>query len=268
MNMGQNSKHPQLVGMVHLPALPGSPRSELSIAAIEAASIGEARVLAEAGFDACIVENFGDAPFHGDAVEPITIAALTRIACSLRREFPELGLGINVLRNDASAALSIATASDSQFIRVNVHVGTTATDQGVLHGQAARTMRLRRALQAPVQVWGDVHVKHGRSLTHEQIEQEALDCVHRGLADALIVSGSGTGTETRLEDLQRVCALQLGVPVYVGSGITADNVQEYLGVADGVIVGTALKEGGRTLAPVDVERARSLVAKARKVSKV
>ncbi len=267
MNQSQNPQSARLVGMLHMPALPGAPRSELSIAAIEALAIREAGMLAEAGFDACILENFGDAPFHGDAVDPVTIASITRVACALRREFPELGLGINVLRNDASAALSIASASEAQFIRVNVHVGTTATDQGVLHGQAARTMRMRRALQSSVQVWGDVHVKHGRSLTHEQIEQEAEDCVHRGLADALIVSGSGTGKETRLEDLRSVCALRLGVPVFVGSGITIDNVQEYLAVADGVIVGTALKEDGRTLAPVDADRARKLVAKARSVSK-
>jgi membrane complex biogenesis BtpA family protein len=181
--------------MLHLPALPGSPQAQHSLQQIESMLLEEASLLVETGFDACIVENFGDTPFFGERVAPITIASMTRLIASLRRAQPGLLTGVNVLRNDARAALAVATACEASFIRVNVHVGTTATDQGVLEGRAAQTMRLRRELQANVQVWADVHVKHGRSLTHEHIEQEALDCVHRGGADAIIVSGHGTGQE-------------------------------------------------------------------------
>jgi membrane complex biogenesis BtpA family protein len=246
--------------MLHLPALPGSPQAQHSLQQIESMLLEEASLLVETGFDACIVENFGDTPFFGERVAPITIASMTRLIASLRRAQPGLLTGVNVLRNDARAALAVATACEASFIRVNVHVGTTATDQGVLEGRAAQTMRLRRELQANVQVWADVHVKHGRSLTHEHIEQEALDCVHRGGADAIIVSGHGTGQEASLAELQRVRDLHLGVPVYVGSGVRRDNVQGYLAVANGVIVGTDLKEGGVTGARLDVARARELVA--------
>ena len=249
--------------MLHLPALPGAPHAQQSLEQIETAVLKETSVLVDAGFDACILENFGDAPFFGATVPAITVACMSRLAASIRRSQPSLQLGINILRNDAGAALCVATACAASFIRVNVHVGATATDQGVLEGRAAQTMRLRRELQSRVQVWADVHVKHGRSLTHERIEQEALDCVHRGGADAIIVSGSGTGAETSLEELQRVRELRLAVPVYVGSGVTCDNVQRYLSVADGVIVGTALKEGGVTRAPLAVDRVRELVARAR-----
>lgn len=249
--------------MLHLPALPGAPQADASLDEIEVRVLAEARLLSDAGFDACILENFGDAPFFGDAVPPITIASMTRIASHVRRELPALQLGINVLRNDARAALSVATACQASFIRVNVHIGSTATDQGVLEGKAAHTMRLRRELQCTVQVWADVHVKHGRSLTHERIEQEALDCVHRGHAEALIVSGSGTGAQTDLDDVRRVQELNLGVPVYVGSGARNDNVAQILSVADGVIVGTALKQDGRSTAALDADRVHGFVTQAR-----
>jgi hypothetical protein len=251
-----------LVGMLHLPALPGSPLGRSSLDAIEKLVLADARSLAEAGFDAAIVENYGDVPFHKDRVEAVTVASMTRLAVAVRGAAPKLRLGVNVLRNDAASALAIAAVAGAGFIRVNVHVGATATDQGVIEGRAAATLRLRAALGADVEIWSDVHVKHGKSLAHDSIEAEAEDAVYRGLADALIVSGRATGEPASLDEIRRVKALGLA-PVHVGSGVTAQNVLEVLASADGVIVGTAIKEGGRTASPVDFERARRFVEIAR-----
>lgn len=254
-----------LVGMVHLPALPGSPRAALAVDVIETQAVAEARVLAGAGFQACIVENFGDAPFHGSVVEPVTVAVMSRVVAAMRRELPALVVGVNVLRNDAAAALAVAAATGAAFVRVNVHVGATATDQGILEGRAAETLRLRQRLGRGIAIWADVHVKHGRSLAHESIADEARDAVLRGLADALIVTGSGTGWATGVDDLRNVRALELGVPVYVGSGVTEQSLDLYLREADGVIVGSAIEQGGRAGAPLDPERAHRFVATARKI---
>jgi membrane complex biogenesis BtpA family protein len=252
-----------LVGMVHLPALPGSPGCSMSMHDIETAALGEARILAEAGFDAVVVENFGDVPFRGECVEPVTVAAMTRIVCSLRRELPALRLGVNVLRNDARAALSIATAAQAAFVRINVHVGAAATDQGILQGHADESLRLRRELGADVAIWADVHVKHGRSLAHESVADEARDAVERGLADAIIVTGRGTGWSTDIDEIRSVRALQLGVPLLVGSGVTAQSLDLYLRESDGVIVGSALKAGGKAQGLLDEEKARRFVTAAR-----
>ncbi len=252
-----------LVGMLHLPPLPGSPRGRSSLDAIEKLLLADARALAEAGFDAAIVENYGDVPFHKDRVEPSTVAAMTRLAATVRGAAGGMTLGINVLRNDAASALAVAFAGGAEFIRVNVHVGATATDQGVIEGRAAETLRLRAALGADVEIWSDVHVKHGTSLAHSSIEGEAEDAVLRGLADALIVSGRATGEPASLDEVRRVKALALEAPVYVGSGVTEGNVREVLACSDGVIVGTALKEEGRTANPVDRGRALRFVEKAR-----
>jgi len=252
-----------LVGMLHLPPLPGSPLGRWSLDSIEERVLADARVLSEAAFDAAILENYGDVPFFKDRVDPVTVASMSRLAVAVRGEAGGLRLGINVLRNDAASALAVAFATGADFIRVNVHVGATATDQGVIEGRAADTLRLRAALGADVAIWSDVHVKHGRSLAHPSIEGEAEDAVLRGLADALIVSGRATGEPASLEEIRRVKALDLGVPVYVGSGVTEENATEILASSDGVIVGTALKEGGRTASPIDRDRARRFVERLR-----
>ena len=256
----------RLIGMVHLPPLPGSPRHHVSMSEIEARAVVEARGLHDAGFDSCIVENFGDAPFHKDQVEPVTIAAMARVVGAVRRELPELRVGVNVLRNDAAAALAVATAADAHFIRVNVHVGATATDQGIVEGRAAQTVRERRAFDAPIQIWADVYVKHGRNLSHASIEDEARDAVERGLANALVVTGRGTGRPTDTADLHAVANLGLSVPVYVGSGVTHENVASLLKECDGVIVGSSLKSGGHAENPLDIERARRFVNAARQTA--
>jgi membrane complex biogenesis BtpA family protein len=253
-----------LIGMLHLPPLPGAPRSTQSMDEIEAGTLDEARLLDEAGFDGCIVENYGDVPFHKDTVEPVTVAAMARVVAAVRRAVPRLRVGVNVLRNDARAALSIAAAGGAHFVRINVHVGATATDQGILEGRAAESLRLRRSLGAEIEIWADVHVKHGRSLAHADIGREAEDAARRGLADALIVSGAGTGWATDVDDVRTVSGLGLGLPVLVGSGVTVGSVGLFLKTADGVIVGTALKHAGDTTAAIDPERAHRLVEAARR----
>jgi membrane complex biogenesis BtpA family protein len=133
----------------------------------------------------------------------------------------------------------------------------------VIEGRAAETLRLRRALGAALQIWADVHVKHGQPLSHATVAREAEDAVHRGLADAVIVSGPGTGAETDAQDLRAVAALRLGVPIFVGSGLTPENCGALLAIADGAIVGSTLKRGGNATAALDPDRLRSFMAAAR-----
>jgi membrane complex biogenesis BtpA family protein len=131
----------RLLGVIHLPPLPGSPRFGGDFGAVLGAAARDARALVEGGFDGIIVENFGDAPFVPDAVAPITIASMTACALAVRAEAPLLALGINVLRNDAEAALAIAIACGASMIRVNVHTGSRVTDQGLIEGRAHGTPR-------------------------------------------------------------------------------------------------------------------------------
>jgi uncharacterized protein len=247
-----------LIGMVHLLPLPGSPRWGGSVDEVLARARADAGALVEGGLDGILVENFLDAPFFGEEVPPETVAAMTRaaavvVACS------RVPVGVNVLRNDARSALGVAVAVGAAFVRVNVHVGTMWTDQGVLEGRAAMTLRARAALGAQVAILADVLVKHATPPAGLTVEAAAADTWSRGLADALVVSGVGTGRETDLDRVARARAGAPDAPVLVGSGVTPGTVARVLQVADGAIVGSALSRDGRAGLGVDPARVRALV---------
>ncbi len=258
-----SGRGPALIGMVHLRPLPGAPRFEGRLSDVVDAAVREASALRRAGFDAIMVENFGDVPFYKSSLPPETIAALTRCALAVREETGDLPLGINALRNDGHTALAIAAVVEGAFIRVNVLTGAMLTDQGLIEGEAASILRRRAALAPHVAIIADVFVKHATPLAQSmgpdgvdlrQLAQVAIDTALRGGADALIVSGSGTGSATDPVRLAVVRQAVTEVPVLVGSGTTTASLGALL--ADGFIIGTALKVGSE----VDEERARMFVS--------
>lgn len=264
MDVDFDSERP-VVGMVHLRALPGAPDFE-SREAIRQAMLRDARRLEAGGVDGLMVENFGDAPFYADDVPKHVVASMAALVADLRRG-TDLPVGVNVLRNDAAAALSVAAAAGASFVRVNVHTSARLTDQGVVTGRAAETVRLRDRLDADVAILADVDVKHSAPLAERPLPEEVAELVERGHADGIVASGAGTGEETDADHLEAVVdardATGADAPVFVGSGVTRETVGETLDLADGVVVGTALKEAGETTAPVDEERVRAVVAAAR-----
>ena len=243
-------------GMIHLAALPGAPLFTSMEEVLEAA-LRDARGIAEGGADGLIFENFGDRPFTKGRVEAETVAAMTRVVTEVVRAVP-MPFGVNVLRNDARSAVAIAAATGAAFIRVNVHSGAMLTDQGLIEGDAFATMRLRQALAPRLAVFADHLVKHATPLGEVDPIQSAKDLRLRGLADALIVSGAETGAAAdprRLETLRHALG---DAPLLLGSGLTEDNAASFA-EADGAIVGTSIKRGGRLDEPVDARRVARLV---------
>jgi len=246
---------PRLVGMVHLLPLPGSPGYQGSMHAVIDTAVSDATALASAGFPALMIENFGDTPFYADSVPAETVAAMTMAAQAVV-EATALPFGVNVLRNDLLSALGVAVATDAAFARVNVLTGLMYTDQGPIVGQAAQALRKRQALAPDVEIWADVMVKHSAAPFGVDARQAASDTVERGLADAVIVSGSGTGAEP---DIHETTIIRAAVPaetrVVIGSGASVDNLSRLLNVADSVIVGSAIKVDGAANNRVDPIRA-------------
>ncbi len=253
-----------VIGVIHLLPLPGAPRFGGPMAPIFDHALAELDALTSGGVDGVIVENFHDAPFYPTNVPAETIAAIAAIA----REIvvaSDVPVGVNVLRNDAGAAVAIATATGATFIRVNVHTSVMVSEQGLLVGASHETLRLRAALKSRVAIFADVSVKHAAPLADRGLVTHAIDAAERGLADALIVSGERTGSATAISDVNLV-AEHTALPVLVGSGATADSVSAILAHADGVIVGTHFKRGGVVTEPVDPQRVARFVANARAVA--
>jgi membrane complex biogenesis BtpA family protein len=246
--------------MLHLLPLPGSPRFGGQMPEVLERLLHDAEALTEGGMHGLLLENFGDAPFCPQRVSPEVVAGMTKLAIEVRQRF-DLPLGVNVLRNDGRSALAIAQASGADFIRVNVLCGARVTDQGIIQGIAHELLRDRALLGAGrVKIVADVNVKHSVSLGPPRpIEDEVTDTIQRGGANAVIVSGSGTGQATDLDEVRRVKAAAGDMPVFVGSGVTAETISDYLPHADGFIVGTALKRDGAVTRPVDPARVKTLL---------
>ncbi len=246
------------IGVIHLPPLPGSPRWAGALSPVLEQAEREARTLEQGGANGIIVENFGDAPFRIGRVEPETVAAMTR-AVALVCRTTSLPVGVNMLRSDALSALAVAVAAGARFIRVNVHYGTLAADEGLVTGEAFATLRRRRLLAADqagaeVAILADVLVKHAVPLGEVDLGLLARETAYRGLADGLIVTGPVTGLPAEPADVALVRRAVPDRPLLVGSGVDAANAARFLDHADGAIVGTSLKKDGVITNPVDLAR--------------
>ena len=250
-----------VIGMLHLPALPGSPLFGGSMDRILEGLLRDAKVLAEGGVHGLMMENFGDVPFYPGRVPAMVVAHVTALAVDVRRAAPNVPLGINILRNDGQSALAVAHAVGAQYIRVNVLCGARVTDQGVIQGIAHDLLRERAILGASdsIRILADVDVKHSAPLAPRALPDEVDDTIERGLADGLIVSGAGTGKATDPAHVAAVKETARDVPVLIGSGASVDTVESYLPHCDGFIVGTAFKRDGIASNEVDVARVREFV---------
>lgn len=249
---------PKCVGMVHLLPLPGGPHTSPGLVRVRERALLDASRLVAGGVDAILVENFGDAPFAADTVEPFTVSAMTDIVGAIRQAFPEAPVGVNVLRNDGRAAMAIAATTGASFIRVNVWVGTMATDQGLITGKAREILMQRKRLNASVEVLADVHVKHAVPLGPMSLVDTAKDTFLRGRADGLIFTGSGTGSPTDLSEIASIRHALPKAPLWVGSGVTPETLPSNV---DGVIVGTWLHEESDLTRPIDQDRVAHLVGR-------
>jgi len=250
-----------LIGVVHLRPMPGDPayRGGGFEGVLEAAA-RDAEALVEGGVAAMIVENFGSVPFPKGTREqptpPHQLALLTLAVRACRR----LGVpvGVNVLRNDALGAIGLAAAAGASFVRVNVHVGAYVTDQGLIEGRAFETLRYRRSLDAGgVQIFADVRVKHAVPLAPLPLAAEVSDALGRGMADAVVLTGSATGDPVSAGALREAREAAPGATLVIGSGMSPERAA-LAELAEAAIVGTWLKRGGLVHEPVDPERVRRL----------
>lgn len=250
-----------LIGMVHVGALPGTPGAGRSVAQLARGAAEEARVLADAGFDAVMIENMHDRPYVVGPHGPEIVAAMTRVADEVRRAVPRLPLGVQVLASGEREALAVALAVGGAFVRCENFVFAHVADEGLMERACAGPLlRYRRAIGAEgVRVIADVKKKHAsHAITADVDLEEAARAAEFFGAEGVVVTGVRTGDPARVEDVRaarRGCA----VPVLVGSGVTPANVPMLLAHADALIVGSFIKTGGVWSEPVDPARCAEIV---------
>lgn len=250
-----------VIGVVHLAPLPGSPRHEGgSIEAIYERGLADAAAYLAGGCDGVIVENHGDIPFSkpGD-IGPETPAYMAVVSDRIRRTLGK-PIGINILANAAIPALATASAAGAAFVRVNQWANAYVANEGILEGEAARAMRYRASLRANgIRIFADAHVKHGAHaiVADRPVEEQVRDLAFFD-ADAIIATGQRTGHSADLDYIRMIKSAS-HLPTLVGSGVTPDNVNDILGIVDGVIVASSLKHDGVWWNAVDPARVTAFV---------
>jgi membrane complex biogenesis BtpA family protein len=222
------------------------------------AAVADARALAEAGFDAAILQNTHDLP--ATATAPVeTVAFLSAIGRELRHAVP-LALGVNILKNDAEGGLAVAAAIGAPFVRLKVYVGAAVGAEGLLTPSAPAALRMRQRLRTDTELWVDLFDRTSAPLVPQPLSQLAEWVMKFGDASAMLVTGASMSESIQM--IHAVHAVAPGFPVIIGGGVTHTNVAEALRHADGVIVGSALEERPFT-GPVSAEKARAFVRVAR-----
>jgi uncharacterized protein len=252
-----------VIGMIHVGALPGTPAGRLPLAKIIDAAVREAKTYRDAGLDGIALENMHDVPYLRGSVGPEIVAAMTLLAQAVKTEFRGV-TGIQILAAANREALAVAHAASLDWVRVEGFAFAHVADEGFINSGAAELLRYRRQIGAEkIQVWADIKKKHAaHALTADVSLGETAAAVEFMRADALIVTGTATGKPPSRADVIEAKA-HSKLPVLLGSGVDAANIAQFLPVADGFIIGSAFKQGGRWQNPVDPARVRAFMKKAR-----
>ena len=254
-----------LIGMVHVGALPGTPRAVLSVEELVKEALRDVWALAEGGCEAILVENMHDVPYLKREVGPEVVASMTAV-CRAINEATNLPCGVQVLAGANEAALAVALAAGMDFVRAEGFVFGHVADEGWMDACAGPLLRYRKQIGAEhIAVWADLKKKHAaHAMTADVSLAETVKAAEFFGADAVIVTGEATGRETSTADLSSARGATK-LPVIVGSGVTAENAASMLQHADAVIVGSALKKDGHWTAPVDLDRVKAVAAAVRAV---
>jgi membrane complex biogenesis BtpA family protein len=253
-----------VIAMIHVGALPGTPASHATMRELEAQAVAECAVYREAGVHGVMLENMHDVPYLRGGVGPEITAAMTVLAMAVKAA-SGLPCGIQVLAGANHEALAVAHAAGLDFVRVEGFAFAHVADEGIIQSSAASLLRFRRQIGAErVQVWADVKKKHAsHAITADVGIGETAAAAEFMRADAVIVTGTSTGESVAEADVAEVRA-RCGLPLYLGSGVTAENLPRYFAAADGFVVGSAFKTEGRWGGDVDPARvARFMDAYAR-----
>ena len=231
-----------LIGMVHFPPLIGYP-DHPGFDYIVKKMIKEAKILEKAGFDGIVIENNYDIP-HKEKISTMEAAMFSSLACILQQNI-KIPFGISILWNDFETSLSICASSLARFFRAPAFVDTVKTSYGIMPARAKEIVILRNKFKLNnIAIFADIQVKHSEMIDkNKTLAQSAKEAITNG-ADAIIVTGKWTGDSPKIDDLKNTRESVSDFPILIGSGATNENLSILSQYADGIIVGTSLKEGG------------------------
>ncbi|MEA3287144.1 MAG: BtpA/SgcQ family protein [Candidatus Marinimicrobia bacterium] len=248
-----------LIGMIHVQALPGTPKNVLSVSEIVAQAVKEAKILSENGMQAIMLENMHDVPYLNREVGSEVVAALSRISAEVRAA-TDLPLGLQILAGANKAALSVALAAEFQFIRAEGFVFGHMADEGLLQSDAGELLRFRKNIGAEhIRIFTDIKKKHSsHAMTADVSINDTVAAAEFFLSDGVIITGTHTGKPVNQEELSSVYS-SAKLPVLVGSGVSPEGLSQIWDHADAFIVGSFFKRDGNWQNDPDPDRLQTLL---------
>jgi uncharacterized protein len=202
--------------------------------------------------------NENDRPYELK-VSPATIAtmsyAIGRLAPMITVPF-----GVDVLW-DPIATIAVAKATGARFIR-EIFTGVFSGDMGFWNTNCGKAFRFKKAIDADnLMLLFNINAEFSSAIGDRGIEAVARSVAMSSLPDAICVSGGITGDAVELSNLSKVKGAVPEMNVFANTGVSIDNVEKILSIADGVVVGTSLKKDGVTWNEVDQHRVERFMEK-------
>lgn len=256
-----------VIGMVHVPALPGTPGYTGNFSSIIEKVIYETELYKKSGIDAIALENMHDIPYLNDSAGPEITASMAVLAQQAKRIFSG-PVGLQILAGSNMEALSCALAADCQFIRAEGYVFAHTADEGIIESCAGKLLRYRKMINADhIKIFTDIKKKHcSHALTGDVDIVETAQAAEFFKSDALIVTGRSTGCQADSDEIVRVSE-NVSLPVLVGSGVEYDNLEIYATISDAMIIGSWFKKDGHWASELDSDRVKRFMEKSRSIRK-
>lgn len=257
-----------VIGMIHISALPGTPNHKGSVKQIIEQTKREALIYKENGIDAIAIENMHDVPYLNRNVGPEVTSLMSIIGYEIKN-LTGLPCGIQILAGANNDALAAAHSAGLDFVRAEGFVFAHVADEGIIESDAGELLRYRKQIGAEnILIFTDIKKKHSsHSITTDTDITETAKAAQFFLSDGIIITGSSTGCEADINEAVKVKD-EINIPVIIGSGITAENIEKYLSAADAFIVGSSLKKNGNWMNQVDADRVKEFRKKVNELKQI
>lgn len=243
-----------LAAMIAVRALPGSPLYEGSNEKVIKQALTDLKKYKKVGVDSIVLENDFDLPYSKDPIPPRAIQLITKLAVEVRKNFKG-PIGIQLLEGNNVQALEVAAKADLDYVRVESYVFAHVGGSGIIEGCAGRLLRRRKELGVEhIQVFADVKKKHcAHSLTSDLDITDEIKQAEFFLVDGIIITSKFTGVKPSKSDLIKA-KRATNLPILIGSGMTSENIKDYLPLANGFIVGSTFRKNAEFLEDIDLKR--------------
>lgn len=212
---------------------------------------------------AVLIENMHDIPYiKCSKFGPEVVASMTAVTAEVQRVLKKskrvIPVGVQVLACGGKEALAIAKSTGCSFIRNEGFVFSHIGDEGFIDSNAGELLRYRKSIDAgEVLIFSDIKKKHSsHAITSDVSLVDTAFAAQFFQADGIILTGKSTGDSTDLNELAAIRRQQqkLKLPILVGSGVTEENLRDYVGLADAMIVGSHFKLDGHWANELSAER--------------